>query len=122
MKVKNYLYRNIKSEEGFTLIELVVVIVILGIIASIAVPKYIDLTSEANQSADTVNEKSVEAAVLLYFAQQVAADPSYTLTAAANAYNAAPNNFYINSQPPTPSGGGSYHVSVVNDILTVTAQ
>ena len=36
-----------RKEKGFTLIELVVVMVILGVLAVIAVPKYIDLTQQA---------------------------------------------------------------------------
>ncbi|MHC4269228.1 MAG: prepilin-type N-terminal cleavage/methylation domain-containing protein [Planctomycetota bacterium] len=39
------------SEKGFTLIELIIVIVILGIIGAVAVPKFIGLSDEARLSA-----------------------------------------------------------------------
>lgn len=38
------------KQQGFTLIELVIVIVILGILAATALPKFVDLSSEAYQS------------------------------------------------------------------------
>ena len=38
---------NIRDQRGFTLIEIIMVIVLLGIIAAIAIPKYIDLKGEA---------------------------------------------------------------------------
>ncbi|HCM46843.1 MAG TPA: MSHA biogenesis protein MshB, partial [Colwellia sp.] len=37
----------VSKEKGFTLIELVIVVVILGFLAATAIPKFIDLTEQA---------------------------------------------------------------------------
>jgi len=52
---------------GFTLIELVVVIVILGILSAVALPKYINLSSDARIQAVTQLKVSVKAANDLLF-------------------------------------------------------
>jgi prepilin-type N-terminal cleavage/methylation domain-containing protein len=41
----------IKNQKGFTLIELVIIIVVLGILASVAIPKYKSIVAESREAA-----------------------------------------------------------------------
>ena len=61
----------LKTQRGFTLIELVLVIVILGILAAVAIPNYIDLQAEAQASNNMAYIGAVRSAISMRFAQQL---------------------------------------------------
>jgi len=58
------------NHSGFTLIELVVIIVVLGILAAIAIPKLFNVTQEAERSAVDNMVSTLESAMAIYVAKQ----------------------------------------------------
>lgn len=62
------MFKGRSKNKGFTLIELVIVIIILGILAAVAVPKFVDITTKANESASKAGLSSLRSACTMFYA------------------------------------------------------
>ncbi|MFC1877213.1 competence type IV pilus major pilin ComGC [Thermodesulfobacteriota bacterium] len=70
MRTKALATRNkLKQEEGFTLVEVIAVLVILGILAAVAIPKFFDMQDTARQKAMQGAVSELNGQVALAFAQ-----------------------------------------------------
>ncbi|MGI6467977.1 MAG: prepilin-type N-terminal cleavage/methylation domain-containing protein [Syntrophomonadaceae bacterium] len=56
--------RRAQDQKGFTLVELMVVVVILGILVAIAVPLYNAQTEKAKKATCQANQRMIESAIV----------------------------------------------------------
>jgi len=59
-----------KTNKGFTLIELMIVVAIIGILSAIAIPKFADLIRKSNEGATKGNLGAVRSALSIYYGEQ----------------------------------------------------
>lgn len=61
---------NLSNDRGFTLIELVIIIVILGILAAVAIPQYQNMSAEAREAQCRALLGSLRSGITIFYANQ----------------------------------------------------
>ena len=80
-------------KKGFTLIELMIVIAIIGILAAVAIPMYADYTKKSRTSEVATNLKDIATAQLVYKEDPNGGKGSYASKIESLGFHTSSNNF-----------------------------
>jgi prepilin-type N-terminal cleavage/methylation domain-containing protein len=92
-----------KNQKGFTLIELMIVVAIIGILAAIALPKFADMLEKSREGATKGNFTAIRSAINIYIGDQAGVNPTVLNNAATHVAGSTDVNFvkkYMDKIPP----------------------
>ncbi len=64
------MFKNIKKQQGFTIVELLIVIVVIGILAALVITTFTGIQAKARDTERTTDIKALHGQVEAYFAQK----------------------------------------------------
>ena len=102
------LRKMLKKEEGFTLVELMIVVVILGILAGIGVQQYANVQQRAKEAADNANRKVLTNATNMWLI--LGSAPTEPGEYRVTEQELVPD--YLDEWPDNPLSEGEYTVTV----------
>jgi general secretion pathway protein G len=101
-----------KSQKGFTLVEILIVVVILGILAAIVIPQFTSASTEAKQSSLRSNLQTIRSQIELFKIKNSDTAPaSLAALVVGNYIQAVPVNPYNNLATEVATAGGADDLS-----------